>query len=138
VTSLAESRARLASATELPAILDAATTAFERILAVLRHHQEQAGPAFAAFTLAAGAAADGRDDLYLAKATLRAGTATTDVLDGQPWPAVAAEVAVTGLALAARLQAAAADAGPQDKARCQSAAASATRICQLLGGASQP
>ena len=52
---------RLTAAIDLPGVLDSAYDAFEDVLAVLRHHQEDDEAAFAAFMFAACAAANGRD-----------------------------------------------------------------------------
>ncbi len=52
---------RLQHAAGLPAIFDAAYGAFEDMLSAIRAHQDPASGLFAAFTMAAASAADGRD-----------------------------------------------------------------------------
>ena len=54
-------RARIDQAGDLPGLLGAAYGAFEDMLAVIRHHEERDEGSFAAFVIAACAAANGRD-----------------------------------------------------------------------------
>jgi hypothetical protein len=61
VDSLTNARQRIAAATDLPGILDAAYDAFEDMLAVIRRRQEDDESALPAFVMAASAAANGRD-----------------------------------------------------------------------------
>lgn len=138
---LAVARSRLDGVAGLPAVLDVAWDAFEAILAVLRHHTEDAGHAFAAFVFAAGAAADGRDWILHAPslppaAGAGAASGSEDVLAGQGWEHAAVVAAGVSEDLARRLAAAAVVAAdPRDRASCAGAARCAERICELLGGA---
>lgn len=133
-------RIRLDAAAGLPATLDAAYDAFESILAVLRHHQENAGHAFPAFVLAAAAAANGRDQVAGAPALSPPAAppgAAGDVPGPSGWAHAAAEAAALSHELVSRLLAAAGTAGARDQAACQHAAARAARIWSLLAGASK-
>src|SRR5712692_2568138 len=64
--TITESHGRLAAATGLRSLLWASCEAFEVMLAVLRHHQEDDQSAFAALVLAGNAAANGRDCIAFA------------------------------------------------------------------------
>ena len=131
--------ARLTSAASLPSLLDAAYDAFEVIRIVLRHHQERAGAAFPAFVLAAGAAAEGRDQIG-ASASLPAAASEpgtiADLVAGGDWVNAAAEIATLSDAIAGRLSMASADAvAGRDRSSCLHAARHAARISCLLSGA---
>ena len=143
---LSDHLARAHAAPELPGLLDMAYDAFERILVVLRHHQEDDSSAFPAFVLAANAAADARDAIGDAPSLPPA-------IPGRPPPRhlltgtepglcvgeVAVRVTATSFLLAGDLMAAAgAAADPDDRAACARAAVHALVICDLLGGAALP
>jgi hypothetical protein len=132
-------RIRLDCAAGLPALLDVCYDAFEAIRIVLRHYQEMAGTAFPAFVLAAGAAADGRDQIAdsasLPAAADQPDAAASVVYDGD-WATAAAEVAELSDAIAWRLSAASADAAAsRDRTACLHAARHAARIASLLSWA---
>jgi hypothetical protein len=130
---------RLDRTADLPALLDAAWDAFEVIRVVLRHYQERAGAAFPAFVLAAGAAADGRDQIAgsasLPAAVSGRDAAAADLAVDGGWADAAAEVAALCDALAGRLSAASADAAGRDRTACLHGARHAARISSLLSGA---
>jgi hypothetical protein len=135
--------ARIIQARDLPDLLSAAFDAFEDMLAVIRHHEERDDRSFAAFVLAACAAADGRDCLAAAPSLLVLGSAPATGTDGLLAELTVAQVAraVAGLSalLAARLTGAAAAADrPDDQAACTSAARQATQIWTLFIRAREP
>ena len=128
---------RLREADGLDAVLDAAYAAFEGMVSVIHPVQDPASGLFAAFMMAAAAAADGRNALALAPSLpghpLLAVPAEQQSWSGEPSEHVA-EV-VTGLShlVAERLtQAAASAPGTGDEAACRNAARSARDICGLL------
>lgn len=128
---------RLQEADGLDAVLDAAYAAFEGMVSVIHPVQDPASGLFAAFVMAAAAAADGRNALALAPSLPRHPLLTVPA-EQQPWsgepPKRVAEV-VVGLShlVAERLtQAAAAAPDTGDEAACQNAAQSARDICGLL------
>jgi hypothetical protein len=131
---------RLESASDLPALLDAAYDAFEAIRIALRRHQEQAGTAFPAFVLAAGAAADGRDQIA-DSASMPAAAPGPDAAAGPgtgDWTDAAAGTAALSDALAGRLTAASADAvAARDRTACLHGARHAARISALFTWAGQ-
>jgi hypothetical protein len=66
MTLIPRTQQRLRHAAGLPAILAAGYDAFEDMLLAVRAHEDPAGGLFAAFMMAAAAAADGRDALGFA------------------------------------------------------------------------
>jgi hypothetical protein len=138
---IAGARARLETADDLPAILDAAYEAFEDMLTVIEDHQDPAGGAFAAFVMSGAVAANGRDAVAGAPSlppTPAARTAHSDVgaAPGFGGLEAAAAVAVLCLLLVSRLDAAAGLAGNvADRTACALAARHAASVCSLLGGA---
>jgi hypothetical protein len=138
-------REQLAGAEGVAAVLAAGYGAFEWMLAVLEGYEDPAGEMFAAFVMAGGAAADGRDAVAFAPSLPAV----------PPWPparggpdglgeaaeagpgaqeAAAAVAGVCGL-LAGRLQAGAAVAAVAgDRAACAEAARYATKVQWLLTG----
>jgi hypothetical protein len=140
VNCIAANRQRLAAATDLARILDAAYDAFEDIIAVARSHQEDEQTAFPAFVLAACSAADGRD--WIAEAPSLPPTShgdhDGDLLDDAPITEVASALAAIAGELTTRLTAAAQAANRADRACCDRAAAEASTIRALMGGASPP
>ena len=138
---LTTARHRVAVATDLAGILDAAYDAFEDMLAVLRRHQEDDGAAFAAFVLAAAAAGNGRDWIAAAEALPSAAPRDPigDLSDDTTVVDVARAVAELSNELADQLTAVAASTlSAGDRQHCQSAAVEAVTITTLLGGASSP
>ena len=134
-------RHRVAVATDLPAVLDAAYDAFEDMIAVLRRHQEDNEDTFPAFVMAAAAAANGRDCIAGADALPQAvpRDPISDLSADTSAADVARAIAALSSELADRLTAVAAStprAG--DRRSCESAAAEAAAIARLLGGASSP
>ena len=66
MASLHRARAQLEHAVGLPAVMDAASDAFENLLTVIREHEDPANGLFAAFMFAAASAANGRDAILFA------------------------------------------------------------------------
>jgi hypothetical protein len=66
MTCLAAARDRVQEAEGLPAILDAAYTAFEGMLTVIEDHQDPDDAMFISFVMAAPCAASGRDAVLFA------------------------------------------------------------------------
>jgi hypothetical protein len=132
---------RLAAATYLPGVLDAAYDAFEDMLAVLRRHQEDEEASFAAFVFAACSAANGRD--WIGGAPALPPTAPRDrggdLLEAAAVHDVALAIAVLSDELATRLaDSAETTANPKDRSCCEHAVAEAATIRALMGGASPP
>jgi len=143
VNQITATLGRLQTARTLPEILDAAYAAFEHIIAVLRHHQQQAGAAFPAFVLAAAVAGNGRDDITdapsLARAAAPAMPGAPDLMAGASIDDAAFALAELSSLLDVRLSAGAATTASQaDRACCEHAAQEAARIGELLGWARQP
>jgi hypothetical protein len=134
-------RARLESADDLPAILDAAYDAFEDMLTVIEHHQDPDGGAFAAFVMSEAAAIGGRNAIAGAPSlppapAVRAGLPGAGLAPGVSGAEAAAAVAGLCLLLVSRLDAAAGLAGDvADRTACALGARSAGAVCSLLGGA---
>ena len=141
MTPITAAQHRVQQASDLAAVLDAAYEAFEAMLSAIHRVQDPASGLFAAFVMAAAAAANGRNAVALAPS-----------LPGHPLLAVPAaqrsrpeerpedlaEV-VAGLShlVAGRLaQAAACAPDPGDQLACAHAARSARDICGLLGNSS--
>lgn len=125
---------RLEQAEGIPDLLGAAYGAFEHILATARLAEGRAGIVLLpAFTLAAAAAASGRDAiasaLSLPSATLLAPPGPAQGSGGD----VADHLAVVALVLQKRLAAAEVSAAA-DRAACGDGAAQAARIHELLAG----
>jgi hypothetical protein len=137
-------RARIDQAGDLPSLLGAAYGAFEDMLAVIRQHEERDEGSFAAFVIAAGAAANGRDCIAAApslpsSAVVGPVTGTNGLLAELTVVRVALTVAGLSDLLAARLTAAAARAAhPDDRTACTNAAWQARRIWRLFAGAREP
>jgi hypothetical protein len=141
MTFLISARDRLKQAAGLAAVLDAAYDAFESMRLAFRVHEDPASRLFAAFLMAAAAAADGRDAVAFAPSIpprRRHGAAR----DGQGPPGeysaerFADEAAGLSQVVAACLARAAGSASdPCDRDACEQAARCAREICDLLGGA---
>jgi hypothetical protein len=141
MTFLISARDRLEQAAGLAAVLDAAYAAFESMRLAFRVHEDPASGLFAAFVMAAAAAADGRDAIAFAPSMpprRRHGAAET----GQGPPGgdkaerFADEAARLSQLLGAWLARAAGSASnPGDRSACEQAARCASEICDLLGGA---
>jgi hypothetical protein len=132
----------LEEAVGLAAVLDAAYDAFERMRLGFRAHENPATGFFAAFVMAAAAAADGRDALGFAPSLpprWRHGAETEPGLpEGESAERIAGDAAGLSQLLAACLARAAglaSDRGDQDA--CEQAARCAGEIFELLGGASR-
>lgn len=134
---LTSAQHRLAAAIDLPGLLDAAYDAFEDMLGILRHQQDDES-AFPAFVMAAAAAANGRD--WIAGADSLPPAVPREPAGGLSDATTAVDVArIVALSseLAARLTAfAASTGGAGDRQCCESAAAEAASISALLAGAS--
>jgi len=142
VSDLSRALERLTAATDVVDLLDSAREVFERLLAVLRRHQEDKVSAFPAFVLAGCAAANGRDWTGGAWTPLLDATrqdAADDPINGATIAELAVVVADASHAIATRLSACALSA-PDEAVRvcCEGAAAEAATICTLMGGASPP
>ena len=128
---------RVQEADGLAAVLDAAYVAFEAMLSVIHPVQDPASGLFAAFVMAAAAAADGRNALALAP-SLPGHPLLTVPAEQQPWcgeppERVAEKVAGLSRLVAERLtQAAASALDTGDAAACRNAAQNARDICGLL------
>ena len=138
---LRSARERIATATDLPGILDAAYDAFEDMLAVLRLHQEDDESAFPAYVVAAAAAANGRD--WIAGADTLPSAKSRDHADDLPEGTSVTDIAQVVAALSSELSAqlaatAARVADPGDRVCCQGAATEAAAIAVLLSGANPP
>jgi hypothetical protein len=127
-----------AAPTSLPGLLDAALLAFEDMLTEMRLAQDPDSPLFAALTMAAAAAADGRDALLFAPSL-----PPSPVNAAEPGPAAPgdaggqanAEIAALCRTLASRLDGASASAvAPGDCRACHDAARHARDIHNLLAG----
>lgn len=137
-------RARIDQARDLPSLVGAAYGAFEDMLAVVRCHEDRDEGSFAAFVIAACAAANGRDCVAGApslppSAVVGPAPGTDGLLAELTVARVALTVAGLSELLAARLTAAAVHAAePDDRTACTNAARQATRIWSLLAGAREP
>lgn len=133
---------RLNAAIDLPGVLDSAYGAFEDVLAVLRHHQEDDEAAFAAFIFSASAAANGRDWIAWAPALPSVSPprdSADDLLDSACVTDVVLAIAEVSAELARRLTKCAATATDlEDRACCGHAAAEAAAIHALMSGANPP
>jgi hypothetical protein len=142
VDSLTDARQRVAAATDLSDILDAAYDALEDMLAVIRRHQEDDESRFPAFVMAASAAANGRDWIAGADAVPpgRPREHTGDLPSGDTVTDVAIAVATLSREVAGRLTDILDRLGssPGDRLCCDSAAAEAAIIAALLDGTSPP
>jgi hypothetical protein len=140
VDCLTSARARIAAATDLPGVLDAAYDAFEDMLAVLRRHQEDDESAFPAYVMAAAAAANGRDWIAGAAALPPAKSRdhAHDLPERTSVTDIGRAVAALSSELSTRLTATTAVAGAGDRLSCQGAATEAAAIAVLLSGANPP
>ena len=133
---------RLNAAIDLPGVLESAYGAFENVLAVLRHHQEDDEAVFAAFILSANAAANGRDWIAWAPA-LPSGSPRRDSGDDLLGSACVTDVvlaiAEVSAELARRLSTYAVTAADiEDRECCGHAAAEAAAIHALMSGGNPP
>ena len=141
---IAEARARLEQAGDLPGILDAAYEAFEAMLPVIHGQEDRAGGGFAAFVMSAASAANGRDAVTSAPSLPPAPAGRGWLADGDLPAGVSEQDAAAALAglsqlLARRLEdAAARAAGAADRAACALAARHAAAIWSMLAGAPGP
>lgn len=124
----------------LPGLLSAALLAFEDMLSEIRLAQDPASPLFAGLTMAATAAADGRDAVLFAP-SLPSSSACIGVAEPEPaTPFDAArsdigELVALCLVLAGRLDVAAGSAAvPADRRACHDAARCARDIRDLIAG----
>jgi len=141
MTQIAAVRARLAQASGLPGVLDAAYDAFEAMLAVIHGQEDGAGDGFAAFVMAAASAANGRDAVAAAPSLSPAAPGGETPADGGLWPGLAASEAaavlagLSGLLVSRLTDAAARAADGADRAACTVAARHAAVIWSRLAGA---
>ena len=133
---------RLNAAIDLPGVLDSAYSAFENVLAVLRHHQEDDEAAFAAFILSANAAANGRDWIAWAPGLPSVEPRRDlgeDLLGSACGTDVVLAIAGVSAELARRLSSYAVTAADlEDRECCGHAAAEAAAIHALMSGANPP
>jgi len=126
---------RVHDSASLPALLDAGFGAFEVIRAAARACEDRAPDLFAAFMLAAGSAAEGRNALLAATSLPRA--ADRPPL-AEPMPPshdvaqIADEITTLARLMYRRLLHAATIAAADDRAACQRAAQAAAEIDRLL------
>jgi hypothetical protein len=125
----------------LPALLDAARLAFSVMLEEIRARQDPGSPMFAALTMAAAYAADGRDAVSFAPSLPWPPPAEPEPAGQEADPEEAGAEPVTGqlaalcLVLSARLAAAAGPAdSPGDREACRDAARCARAIHALMAG----
>jgi hypothetical protein len=123
----------------LPGLLNPALLAFEDILTEIRLAQDPASPLFAALTMAAVAAANGRDAMLFAPSlSWSACTGVPRQESAAPADLAGpdtAELAALCMTLASRLdQAAASPVVPGDRRACQDAARCARDIRDLIAG----
>lgn len=127
-----------AAPTSLPSLLDAALLAFEEMLTEIRLAQDPTSPLFAALTMAAAAAADGRDALLFAPSLPPSPASPAGPepgASGDVGESATSEVAELCMTLASRLDyAAAAAVVPGDHRACNDAARHARDIRDLLAG----
>lgn len=139
MTRLTGTRNRLQQASGLEAVLDAAYEAFRDMLGAIRAHEDPATGMFAAFVMAAAAAASGRDAVAFAP-SLPPHQGRNPPAGGEDQPKESAERTASDAAdlselLAARLaQAAGSASHPGDRAACDQAARWAREIHDLLAG----
>ncbi len=133
---IAATETGLQQATTVTTILTASLTAFELIRHLARSHEDQIPDLFAAFSLSAGAAVEGREWLVLAGSSPTASTAANATVPPGTGPEEMADaLAALSAVLADRLSRAAALAtGPGDKAACAHAADAARNVHHLLAG----
>jgi hypothetical protein len=143
MTPTPRTQQRLRDAAGLPAILDTAYDAFEDMLLAVRAHEDPAGGLFAAFMMAAAAAADGRDALGFAPSLPPCHSQDRPAGDdparaGESAEASAAAAASLSRLLMARLaEARTSSSDPGDRAACADAIRCAETIHALLGGSGQ-
>jgi hypothetical protein len=138
MASMSEVQERIASASSVPELLDAAYEAFDDVLAVVRQHDDPGGGLFIPMVMAAASAAEGRDAICgapsLPPRSLHAGagerTGPADTAQAAAaWVAGVCEVLVERLAGAAS---SAGEAG--DRGACLDAGWSAREIRALMRG----
>jgi hypothetical protein len=137
-------RVRLEQATGLPAVLDAAYEAFEKMLWALEEQEDRGGGAFAASVMSATAAANGRDALAAAPSLPSTPSGDLAAPAAGRSSALAMEDPVAVLAglsqlvssRLARASGLSADVG--DKVACARAARHAASICSHLGATPEP
>jgi hypothetical protein len=136
MSSLFVVRENLHQVNGLAAILDAAYDAFERMLPVLRAHEDPGDPMFGAVMLAAASAADGRDAVLSAPSLPPHRLHRANAEERHDAVGAAADLlASLSELLADRLDDAASTAtDPGDQAACQAAARWARDIHSLLTG----
>jgi len=122
----------------LPGLLDAALLAFEDLLTEFRLAQDPASPLFAALTMGAAAAANGRDAVLFAPSLPPSPANTAEAEHAAPADVAGPDTAELGalcMTLASRLEHAAASAVvPGDRRACHDAARCARDIRDLLVG----
>ena len=139
MTPIPRTQQRLRHTAGLPAILAAAYDAFEDMLLAVRAHEDPAGGLFAAFMMAAAAAADGRDAVGFAPSLppchSQDGPAGDDAAHaGESAENSAAAAASLSRLLMARLaEARRSSSDPADQAACADAIRCAKTIHDLLG-----
>jgi len=135
MTSPTAARRQLTAASGLPAVLNAAYSAFECLLTVFRAGNDPAGDMFAAFVMSAALAADGRDAIAFAPSLPPAALVgeIAPAADGEE--ARAHELADLCRDLVTNLQGAVATASnPGDGAACREGVRCARGIHGLLAG----
>ena len=139
MTSMTGVQDRLARASCLAELLDAAYDAFEDMLTVIRRHDDPGSGWFTAMVMAAASAANGRDAVGWAPSLplRRLHPDQPGEIAGRPQTAEAAAAWVASVCelLAGRLDVGAApDADPGDVAACRDAAGYAREVHALMGG----
>jgi hypothetical protein len=138
MASMSGVQERLASASSVPELLDAAFEAFEDVLTVVRQHDDPGGGLFIPMVMAAASAADGRDAICRAPSlpprSPHAGTGeradrASAAQAAAAWVAGVCDILVERLAGAAS---SAAEAG--DRGACADAVWSAREVRALMGG----
>ena len=130
---------RLEQAAGLTAVLDAAYEAFEGMRVEFRAHEDPASGFFAAFVMAAAAAADGRDAVAFAPSLSprpRRGTAETapGLSAGERVERIASEAAdLSQLLTQCLVRAAGLASARGDQEACEQASGCAREIFDLLG-----
>jgi hypothetical protein len=139
MASMSGLQERLARASSVPELLDAAYEAFEDVLTVVRQHDDPGGGLFIPMVMAAGSAADGRDSICRAPSlpprSLHAGQPVERTDRFRTAQAAAAWVAGVCEVLADRLAGAASPAAEAgDRGACLDAACSAREVRALMSG----
>ena len=142
MTFFISTRDRLAQASDIATVLDAAYGAFEGMRLGFRAHEDRATGLFGVFVMAAAFAADGRDAVWFAPSLLsRRRHGAVGNGEGAPGGEGAERIAADAASLSQLLvvcltRAAGSASDPGDRGACEQAARCAREICDLLGGVS--